>query len=104
MHSLKTLNDILPDGLVEPLKVVRCISGNLDEIIDLASVGSDRSLLALATNTESIRIVSGISSPVKFGPAQQHFGSDIAILEGHEDITQPAAGVRPEDAEAWALA
>jgi U3 small nucleolar RNA-associated protein 13 len=86
VHSLKTLNDILPDTLVEPLEIVRRISGNLDEIIDLASVGPDRSLLALATNTESIRIVSGISNPVKFGPTQQHFGSDIAILEGHEDI------------------
>jgi U3 small nucleolar RNA-associated protein 13 len=86
VHSLKTLNDILPDVLVEPLKIVRRISGNLDEIIDLALVGPDRSLLALAANTESVRIVSGISSPAKFGPAPQPFGSDIAILEGHEDI------------------
>jgi U3 small nucleolar RNA-associated protein 13 len=86
VHSLKTLEAVSPDVSIEPLEIIRRISGNLDEIIDLACVGPDRSLLALATNTESIRIVSGESSPTKSGSAPQHFGSDIALLEGHEDI------------------
>jgi U3 small nucleolar RNA-associated protein 13 len=86
VHSLKTLNAVSPNTLIEPLEITRRISGNLDEIIDLACVGPHRSLLALATNTESVRIVSGESDPTKSGPGQQHFGSDIALLEGHEDI------------------
>ena len=86
LHSLKSLNDLSFDVPIDPLEIIRRISGNLDEIIDLACLGPDRSLLALATNTESVRIVSGISSPSKSRLSQQHFGSDIALLEGHEDI------------------
>ena len=79
VHSLNTLADLPADKIIEPLSVIRRISGNLDEIIDLACVGPDRSLLALATNTESIRIVEGAANATRFG-------SDIALLEGHEDI------------------
>ena len=79
VHSLNTLADVPADKLIEPLPVIRRISGNLDEIIDLACVGPDRSLLALATNTESIRIVEGTANATRFG-------SDIALLEGHDDI------------------
>ena len=86
LHSTKNLHGLTPEVSIDPLEIIRRISGNLDEIIDLACVGPDRSLLALATNTESVRIVSGKSSPDKSRPAQQHFGSDIALLEGHEDI------------------
>lgn len=86
VHSLKALNAISEEVPIEPLQIIRRISGNLDEIIDLACVGPDRSLLALATNTESIRIISGKTGPNRSGSAQQHFGSDIALLEGHEDI------------------
>ena len=113
VHSLKALEDVPPDVSIEPLEVTRRISGNLDEIIDLACVGPDRSLLALATNTESIRIVSGKSSPTMSGSAQQHFGSDIALLEGHEDIIicldvdwsghWLATGAKDNNARLWRL-
>lgn len=86
IHSLKELDLPTPDVSIKQLEIIRRISGNLDEIIDLACVGPERSLLALATNTESIRIVSGESEPATAGTAHQHLGSDIALLEGHEDI------------------
>jgi U3 small nucleolar RNA-associated protein 13 len=112
-HSLKALDAVSPDVLIEPLEIIRRISGNLDEIIDLACVGPDRSLLALATNTESIRIVSGKSSSGKSRSDQQHFGSDIALLEGHEDIIicldvdwsghWLATGAKDNNARLWRL-
>ncbi|KAL4964724.1 U3 snoRNA-associated protein UTP13 [Aspergillus stella-maris] len=87
LHSLESLSDYEPGTELEPLPVVRRISGNDDDIIDLAYVGPDRSMLALATNTESIRIVS--VGPSEFRPAtekQEYFGADIAHLDGHDDI------------------
>ena len=87
LHSLESLSDFKPGSTLEPLKVVRRISGNDDEVIDLAYVGPDRSMLALATNTESIRVVS-------VGPSQDRpsfqggdfFGADVTHLDGHDDI------------------
>ena len=91
-HSLKSLVDFKPGSKLEPLEIIRRISGNDDEIIDLAYVGPDRSMVALATNTESIRIVSvGPSEdrPSEDRPsehAEEYFGADITHLEGHDDI------------------
>ncbi|KKK17663.1 hypothetical protein AOCH_002487 [Aspergillus ochraceoroseus] len=83
LHSLEPLCDFQPGSTLDPLPVVRRISGNDDDIIDLAYVGPDRSMLALATNTESIRVVSvGASEAQK----QEYFGADIAHLDGHDDI------------------
>ncbi|KAJ5569850.1 uncharacterized protein N7459_009280 [Penicillium hispanicum] len=79
LHSLESLSGYKPGSTLTPLTVVRRISGNDDEIIDLGYVGPDRSMLALATNTESIRVVS-VSGGKEF------FGADVALLEGHEDI------------------
>ncbi|KAI4159076.1 MAG: hypothetical protein LQ342_006922 [Letrouitia transgressa] len=76
------------ESTIKPLSMLRRISGTLDEIIDLAYVTTQRSLLALATNSEDIRLVllepqgSKKSSPA----ASSYFGSDIALLKGHEDI------------------
>ncbi|EAW10219.1 U3 snoRNA-associated protein UTP13 [Aspergillus clavatus NRRL 1] len=87
LHSLESLSDFTPGSTLDPLAVVRRISGNDDDIIDLAYVGPDRSMLALATNTESIRIVS--VSPSKDRPSSlegEYFGADVAHLEGHDDI------------------
>ena len=73
--------------LTAPLLVTKSISGNLDEVIDMACVGPDRSMLALATNTESIRLTS-ITSPARAlasGEADE-FGSETAVLEGHKDV------------------
>lgn len=74
---------------IEPL---RRISGTHDEIIDLAFLLTDRSLMALATNSEDIRIIS-IAEQSATDDAQPwvqhntpHFGQDVALLRGHEDI------------------
>ncbi|KAJ5542499.1 hypothetical protein N7535_004921 [Penicillium sp. DV-2018c] len=87
LHSLEPLSNYKPGSRLEPLTVIRRISGNDDEIIDLAYVGSDRSMLALATNTESIRVVS--VAPSEHRPSDQgeeYFGADVTHLEGHDDI------------------
>ncbi|KAL2852873.1 WD40-repeat-containing domain protein [Aspergillus pseudoustus] len=87
LHSLKSLFDYKPGSALDPLPIVRRISGNDDDIIDVAYVGPDRSLLALATNTESIRIVS--VAPSEDRPStqkQEYFGADVAHLDGHDDI------------------
>lgn len=74
---------------IEPL---RRISGTHDEIIDLAYLLTDRSLMALATNSEDIRIIS-IAEQSATDDAlpwvqhnTPHFGQDVALLRGHEDI------------------
>ena len=88
IHSLDPLSGYQPGSSLHPLPITSRISGNDDEIIDLAYVGPDRSSIALATNTESVRIVSvGPSSDRQSGKADDDFfGADIAHLEGHEDI------------------
>lgn len=86
--SLAIAGSDTPGSRIEPLPVLRRISGTHDEIIDLAFVTPERSLLALATNSESIRLVS--LSTAKDDAASStdasYFGADIAILQGHEDI------------------
>lgn len=87
LHSLKSLAEFKPGSTLEPLEIVRRISGNDDEIIDLAYVGPDRSMVALATNTESIRIVSvGPSADRPSENTEEYFGADVTHLEGHDDI------------------
>ncbi|KAJ5113330.1 hypothetical protein N7456_001864 [Penicillium angulare] len=87
LHSIEALSDYKPGSTLPPLAITRRISGNDDEIIDLAFVGSDRSMLALATNTESIRVVSVAPSADRpSAEGEEFFGADIAHLEGHEDI------------------
>lgn len=83
LHSLAALSTLSPGSSIEPLAISRRISGNDDEIIDLAYVGSYGSMLALATNTESIRIVSIQTSEQE---NDNYFGADVAYLEGHDDI------------------
>lgn len=87
-HSTASLSRMISENHIEPLPILRRISGTHDEILDLAYVTPDRSLLALATNSEDIRLVSLASSqsdPASATPAK-YFGADVALLEGHEDI------------------
>lgn len=88
LHSTAPLFKSHPDILIEPLPIFRRISGTHDEIIDLAYVTPDRSLLALATNSENIRLISLASSRSDSPSAAsaRYFGADVALLEGHEDI------------------
>ncbi|TQV93563.1 small nucleolar ribonucleoprotein complex subunit [Cordyceps javanica] len=70
----------------------RRISGTHDDIIDLAYVLPDSTLLALATNSEDIRLVSVVETGVADTSSTWNvdplpcFGQDIALLKGHEDI------------------
>lgn len=87
LHSLDSLSDFKPGSSLDPLPIIRRISGNDDDIIDLAYVGPDRSMLALATNTESVRLISvGRSVDRPSNKEEDYFGADIAHLEGHDDI------------------
>jgi U3 small nucleolar RNA-associated protein 13 len=87
LHSLEPLVNFKAGSLLDPLPVMRRISGNDDDIIDLAYVGPDRSMLALATNTESVRLVSvGHSQDRPSDKDAEYFGADITHLEGHDDI------------------
>lgn len=82
------LEDVSLSSSLEPLPLVRRISGTHDEIIDLAYVAPDRSLLALATNSESIRLVSLSIQHLEPSSSSSgtFFGADVALLQGHEDI------------------
>lgn len=70
----------------------RRVSGTHDEIIDLAYVTPDRSILALATNAEEIRLVSTLepadasSQESWLSGSTPFFGQDVGLLKGHEDI------------------
>ncbi|KAL8953661.1 MAG: hypothetical protein Q9222_000498 [Ikaeria aurantiellina] len=89
LHSTASLpQSPTSDVIVNPLPLIRRISGTHDEIIDLAYVTPDRSLLALATNSESIRLVSLATEDPNQTPATTatYFGADVALLQGHEDI------------------
>lgn len=91
-HSLGGVTGDILGKTISPLPIPRRISGNHDEVIDLAYVGSDRSLLALATNLEDIRIISLTSPEVDSRNKKasalggHYFGADVAFLKGHEDI------------------
>ncbi|KAI9730948.1 MAG: U3 small nucleolar RNA-associated protein 13 [Claussenomyces sp. TS43310] len=71
---------------IPPLPELRRISGTHDEIIDLGYLLPDQSLLALATNSEEIRIVSLAQSDDSTSTDGAYFGADVAQLKGHEDI------------------
>lgn len=69
----------------------RRISGTHDDIIDLAYMMPDHSLLALATNSEDIRLVSVSESSAPEQTSWEdvitpYFGQDVALLRGHDDI------------------
>jgi U3 small nucleolar RNA-associated protein 13 len=78
MHSVASLDE--SSDIISPLPEIKRISGTHDEIIDLQYLLPDRSLLALATNSEEIRVVSLADSD------STYFGADVAQLKGHEDI------------------
>lgn len=83
LHSTTALASVGSTDTIPPLEQIRRISGTHDEIIDLGYLLPDRSLLALATNSEEIRIVSLAQEDSTDGT---YFGADIAQLRGHEDI------------------
>ncbi|CAM1508292.1 Fc.00g051400.m01.CDS01 [Cosmosporella sp. VM-42] len=74
------------------LEPFRRISGTHDDIIDLGYLLPDHSLLALATNSEDVRLVSVTdlqtenAENVWDSTSTPYFGQDVALLKGHEDI------------------
>ena len=77
---------IIPE--MQPLEPLRRISGTHDDIIDLAYLLPDKSIMALATNSEEVRLVSALDSggSTDFTGSGNYFGQDVAVLQGHEDI------------------
>ncbi|KAI1138835.1 U3 small nucleolar RNA-associated protein [Hypoxylon sp. FL0543] len=73
---------------VPPPEPFRRISGTHDDIIDLRYLLPDHSAMALATNSEDIRIVSVTEPNSGSKPlvSSEYFGQDIALLKGHDDI------------------
>lgn len=88
LQSVAALRDLQASESLDAFPIIRTISGNFDEVIDMACVGPDRTLMALATNTESIKLISIAESDSKTGKnsIEQSFGNDVALLEGHEEI------------------
>ncbi|KAI0444588.1 WD40-repeat-containing domain protein [Xylaria telfairii] len=72
---------------IAPPEPFHRISGTHDDIIDLRYLLPDHSIMALATNSEDIRIVS-VSEPGDSTTlvSSEYFGQDIALLKGHDDI------------------
>ncbi|KAM0435324.1 hypothetical protein ACHAPT_003418 [Fusarium lateritium] len=70
----------------------RRISGTHDDIIDLGYLLPDRSLVALATNSEDVRLVSVSETETQDGESawdsdsSPYFGQDVALLKGHDEI------------------
>lgn len=89
LYQIPSMRENLTIPELPPLEPVRRISGTHDEIIDLAYVAPDRSLMALATNLEDVRLVSvqeETTSEEGEGITGSYFGQDIALLKGHDDI------------------
>jgi len=88
-HSLSPLDSIAQGDTIPPLPVVRRVSGTYGQVIDLAYVGQDKSLLALATNDEFVRIIS-LASPSKTNELSEtessFFGAEVGLLKGHTNI------------------
>jgi U3 small nucleolar RNA-associated protein 13 len=87
-HSLAPVQLPFIQDTVDPLPIFRRVSGTHDEVIDLAYVGRDKSLLALNTNSEDVRIVTLKSSESEEAArdAGKYFGADVALLKGHDDL------------------
>ena len=84
-HSTKSLTTPLQGASVDPLPLIQRISGTHDEVIDLVYAGADKSLLALATNEEYVKLVS-VKNDRRGATNDSFFGADAGLLRGHEDI------------------
>ncbi|GAB1314191.1 U3 small nucleolar RNA-associated protein 13 [Madurella fahalii] len=95
------------------MKPFRRISGTHDEILDLAYIMPDQSMMALATNSEDIRLVSVADAHPERDAEEggAYFGHDVALLKGHEDIVMSvdvdwsghwvASGAKDNTARLW---
>ncbi|KAI0166708.1 U3 small nucleolar RNA-associated protein [Hypoxylon sp. FL1284] len=117
-HTLSLFNvpsDVHTSSQIAPPEPFRRISGTHDDIIDLRYLLPDHSALALATNSEDIRIVSVTEPAPGLQPlvSSEYFGQDIALLKGHEDIILSldvdwsghwvATGAKDREAKLWRI-
>ncbi|ROV92612.1 hypothetical protein VPNG_09866 [Cytospora leucostoma] len=89
LYQTPSVRDALTIPELSPLEPLRRISGTHDEIIDLAYVLPDHSMMALATNSEDVRLVSVTESTGEsdgITSSGNYFGQDIGLLKGHDDI------------------
>lgn len=84
LHALNSI-PTKPGSKIAPSIVLRRISGTHDEVIDLAYVGGSDKLIAVATNTEEVKILS-LESESAESSSDSYFGADAGLLQGHEDI------------------
>ncbi|KPI45736.1 putative U3 small nucleolar RNA-associated protein 13 [Cyphellophora attinorum] len=80
-HSMSSLAQTDKVETLKSLPIVRRKTANLDEVIDMACVGPERTVMALAINTESVKMLS-----IQGDDVHNAFGSDVGSLEGHKDI------------------
>ncbi|KAI9788696.1 MAG: U3 small nucleolar RNA-associated protein 13 [Peltula sp. TS41687] len=92
LHSLQPLLNFSDEPSLPPLPIIRRISGTHDEIIDMAFLKPDKTWLALATNSEDVRIISVATTQDENSmehddvTGSSYFGADVTTLKGHEDI------------------
>ena len=100
-----------------PLKPYRRIYVTHDEILDLVFLLPDLSYMALATNSEAVRLVSVAGARADDGEdesgANSSFGQDVGLLKGHEDIVMSldtdwsghwlATGAKDNTARLWRI-
>lgn len=87
LYQIPSMQDTLTIPELAPLEPIRRVSGTHDEIIDLTYLLPDRSLMALATNSEEVRLVSVTESTGEDSTgSRSYFGQDIGLLKGHDDI------------------
>lgn len=116
LHSLDPLIQTNVPASILALPIIRRISGTHDEVIDLAYIGTDSSMLALATNLEDVRLISlktdAVSDSTSINDAT-YFGADVTTLKGHTEIIITmdtdwsghwlATGAKDNTAKLWRL-
>lgn len=110
LYQTPSMRESLTIPELPPLEPIRRVSGTHDEIIDLAYLLPDRSVMALATNLEDVRLVSVAESSGDLG---SYFGQDIGLLKGHDDIVVTldtdwsghwvATGAKDNEARLWRI-
>ncbi|PFH57051.1 hypothetical protein XA68_15582 [Ophiocordyceps unilateralis] len=90
--ALYSLPEKASAASLPPQEPFRRISGTHDEVIDLNYVLPDKSMMALATNSEDVRLISSVETETAEGQESwtsnkaPYFGQEVALLRGHEDI------------------
>ncbi|KAL2167205.1 hypothetical protein VTG60DRAFT_1581 [Thermothelomyces hinnuleus] len=114
LYRVPSPTDVTSSGslVLEPF---RRISGTHDEILDFTYVAPDQSLMAIATNSEDIRLVSVAETETQADGEEggAYFGHDVALLKGHEDIVMSldvdwsghwvASGAKDNTARLWRI-